>query len=536
MSKLTDFLSKRIPTILGILFLAGGLGVGIFVVNQGTGGFLPKASPESTPKNVKITNISDTTFTISFLTDSATPGYVKYGTEANKLQQQTSDDRDQLSGSVGQFTTHHITLRNLTAATPYYVAIGTASREIYTDNGKPYMVTTAPKIGGAPEALTAYGSVVTKASTPANDSIVYVSVEGASPLSTLVKSSGSWAIPLSTARTKSLSSYISTTPDTLVDVFVQGKESANVATAKVSVAKTQPVATITLGQQGVDLTGVDAGTTATPADSSSTAASGSASATSSTTTTNSTSSGDASKFSASQLNPATESTSSAVASLGITFSNPSVNGEELNTTKPALQGKAPAKTVLSIEVHSDPVYKGSVTTDANGNWSFTPSADLKPGDHTITVSYKDANGKTVTEKRTFKVLAMGTSTNPAFTSTPSASPSPSPTSSASARVKKVASGSAVPKSGAVENTYMLLLAGVLFMFAGLWMWHYAEKDVVVAQIPQLMSSAKLAMRSTQQLRDAQMNIDGHNTSSVSWKRMPFDERFRILQHTKQKDE
>lgn len=498
MSKLTDFLSKRIPTLLGILFLAGGLGVGIYVVNQGTGGFLPKASPESTPKNVKITNITDSSFSISFLTDSATPGYVKYGTEANKLQQQTSDDRDQLSGSVGQFTTHHITLRNLTPATPYYVAIGTASREIYTDNGKPYMITTAPKIGGAPEALTAYGSVVTKASTPASDSIVYLSVDGASPLSTLVKSSGSWAIPLSTARTKALSSYVSTTPETNVDIFVQGKESSNIATAKVTVAKTQPVATITLGQQGVDLSGTDAGSTATPID------------VSGGTVASSTATEQASKFSASQLSSPTESSGSAVASLGITFSNPSVDGEQINTTKPALQGTAPAKTKLTIEVHSDPVYKGSVTTDANGNWSFTPSGDLSPGDHTITVSYKDANGKTVTEKRTFKVLAMGSSTNPAFTSSPSASPTPSPTSSASAR-KTVASGSAVPKSGAVENSYMLLLAGVMFMFAGLWMWHYSGRDQEIAQIPNMFSHT---------------NIDSRDITPVSWKRIPFDERLR----------
>ncbi len=506
MSKLTDFLSKRIPTILGILFLAGGLGVGIFVVNQGTGGFLPKASPESTPKNVKITNISDTTFTISFLTDSATPGYVKYGTEANKLQQQTSDDRDQLSGAVGQFTTHHITLRNLTPSTPYYVAIGTASREIYTDNGKPYMVTTAPKIGGAPEALTAYGSVVTKASTPASDSIVYVSIDSASPLSTLVKSSGSWAIPLSTARTKNLSSYISTTPDTNVDLFVQGKEASNIATAKVTVSKTQPVATITLGQQGVDLSGGDTGATATEASTSQQATSSATSA-----------APQESKFSATQLNPATESTGSAVASLGITFSNPSTNGEEINTTKPALQGKAPAKTILTIEVHSDPVYKGSVTTDANGNWSFTPSGDLSPGNHTITVSYKDANGKTVTEQRTFKVLAQGSSVNPAFTSSPSASPTPSPTSSASARVKKVASGSAVPKSGAVENTYMLLLAGVMFMFAGLWMWHYSGKKMQSVQIPNMLSDLH-----------SKTKLDSRYSTPVTWKRVAFDERFRNL--------
>lgn len=450
MSKLSDFLSKRIPTILGIIFLVSGLGVGIFIVNQGTGGFLPKASPETTPKNVKITNMSDSTFSVSFITDTTTPGYVKYGTEANKLQSQTSDDRDQLSGAVGQFTTHHITLRSLSPATTYYFAIGTASREVYTDNGQPYKVTTAPRIGGAPEALTAYGSVITRASTPASDSIMYVSVDGASPLSTLVKSSGSWAVPLSTARTTNLSSYIQTSPGAFVDIFVQGKDQANTATAKTTIAKSQPVSTITLGQK-FDFT------TESVEISSSTSATESAS----------------SKFSAEQLNPATESSASTVQSLGITFLNPSVEGEAVNSIRPALQGKAPANTVLTIEVHSNQVNTGTVTSDTNGNWSYTPTSDLAPGDHTITVSYKDANGNTVTEKRNFKVLAQGSSVNPAFTSSPSAtpkvSPSPTPTSTSSARTT-VATGSAVPKSGAVELTFAMLLAGVLSIIGGMFVW------------------------------------------------------------------
>ena len=449
MAKLSNLLSKRIPTILGILFLVAGLGVGIFIVGQGTGGFFPKASPESTPKNLKTTNISDSSFTISFVTDSATPGYVKYGTDEKKLKSQTSDDRDQLSGAVGQSTTHHITLRSLSPSTTYYFAIGTASREVYTNDGKPYTVTTAPKLGSAPEALTIYGSVITKASTPASDSIVYISVDGASPLSTLVKSSGSWAVPLSTARTTTLNSYAQINDQTQISILVQGKDASSNATAKVLVAKAQPVPTITLGQSANFLDD-------------------SASLGQSTDGSVSTSSETTSKFSASQLNSASESSSTAVASLGITFSNPANEGDEINTVRPALQGKAPAKTKLTIVVHSSQTYEGSVTTDANGNWSFTPSGNLDPGDHNVTVSYTDADGKTVTETRTFKILAMNTSTNPAFTSTPSATPTP--IASSSTRTTKVGTGSAVPKAGSTEETLAVLALGFGSMIAGLYAW------------------------------------------------------------------
>jgi hypothetical protein len=466
MPVLSDFLSKRIPTILGILFLVAGLGVGIFIVGQGTGGFLPKASPETTPKNVKTTNISDTSFSVSFVTDSASPGYVKYGTDPKKLSNQTSDDRDQLSGQVGTFTTHHITLRSLTPSTTYYFAIGTAAREIYTDNDKPFEVKTAPKIGAAPEALTIYGSVITKASTPASDSIVYVSVDGSSPLSTLVKSSGSWAVPLSTARTTALNSYMQTTSSTVINILVQGKDASTNATALVTVAKAQPVPTITLGQT-VDFT----------ADSSSSDTTASSSSSVNTSTSTSSGSADTSRFTASQLNPVTESSGSAVASLGITFSNPANDGDTLNTQKPAIKGKAPAKTQLSIEIHSEQVINGTTTTDANGNWTYTPPTNLDPGDHTITVSYTDANGQQVSQTRNFTVLAMGTSTNPAFTSTPSATPTPTPktttVSTSSARTTTVATSGAIPKSGSVSETIMMIGFGLAFMLAGLYSWFKA---------------------------------------------------------------
>ena len=453
MAKLSNLLSKRIPTILGILFLVAGLGVGVFIVGQGTGGFSPKASPESTPKNLKTSNISDSSFTVSFVTDSATPGYVKYGTDEKQLKSQTSDDRDQLTGAVGQFTTHHITLRSLSPSTAYYFAIGTASREIYTNDGKPYSVTTAPKLGSAPEALTIYGSVVTKASTPASDSIVYISVDGASPLSTLVKSSGSWAVPLSTARTTTLNSYAQINDQTQLSILVQGKDASSNATAKVLVAKAQPVPTITLGQSLDFLS--DSASPAQPANET---------VSSSATPSPSPSTETTSKFSALQLDPASESSSGAVASLGITFSNPAREGDEINTVRPALKGKAPAKTKLTIVVHSSQTYQGSVTTDANGNWSFTPSGNLDPGDHDVTVSYTDSNGKLVTETRTFKILAMNTSTNPAFVD------SIGNTSASSSTRTTTVELPAVPKAGSTEETLMMLVLGCGFMIGGLYAW------------------------------------------------------------------
>ena len=66
------FLNKQFPTILGLLLLVVSLGVGVFFMRDGLGIFTPRATPQTTPKNIKITNVTDATVTVSFFTDEKT--------------------------------------------------------------------------------------------------------------------------------------------------------------------------------------------------------------------------------------------------------------------------------------------------------------------------------------------------------------------------------------------------------------------------------------------------------------------------------
>src|SRR3989344_1245925 len=136
--------NKRIPTILGLLVLLGGIIAGVALIGTQAGGLtlFTKAGPTSTPRQIRITNISDTGFTVSWITDTSVSGYVRYGTEANSLNKNFGDDRDQISGSVGLYTTHHVTLKGLTANTKHFFKIGTGS-QLYDENGKPFETTTA---------------------------------------------------------------------------------------------------------------------------------------------------------------------------------------------------------------------------------------------------------------------------------------------------------------------------------------------------------------------------------------------------------
>lgn len=247
--QLKSVLNKRFPTILGLLVLFGALGAGVFFIGTGPGIFTPRATPQTTPKNVKITNVTDTTMTVSFITDESTSSFLQYGTTATSLTSREGDDRDQLAGNVSNYNTHHITLRNLQANTTYFFTIGTGANTQFDNNGRPYSVKTTEKGGSQSTAQTIYGTVLTKDSTPADGSIVYVAIENGGELSTLVRSSGTWAIPLSALRGVEGKEAPQINTNTLMQIFVQGKTPQDSATLTTTVGQPQfPVKTITLGE------------------------------------------------------------------------------------------------------------------------------------------------------------------------------------------------------------------------------------------------------------------------------------------------
>lgn len=247
--KLKSVLDKRFPTLIGLLVLFGALGAGVFFIGSGPGIFTPRATPQTTPKSVKVTNITDTTFTVSFITDETTSAFINYGTSATSLKSQGTDDRDQLAGNVGTYNTHHITLRNLQANTTYFFTLGTGSNAQFDNNGKPYSIKTGSKSGSQSLAQTIYGSVLNKNSTPADGSIVYVTVDKAGELSTLVRSTGVWAVPLSQLRAPDGGNPPEVNTNTLMQIFVQGKNAADTTTLTTTVGQPQfPVKTLTLGE------------------------------------------------------------------------------------------------------------------------------------------------------------------------------------------------------------------------------------------------------------------------------------------------
>ena len=107
---------NKIPTILGIILLFGGVFAGVFLLRNNQI-FKIGASPTITPQNVRLSNFSDSSVTISWITDDKTASFVSYGVNENvgDVISETEDDQ--------KFSTHSITITGLNPETNYYFKI-----------------------------------------------------------------------------------------------------------------------------------------------------------------------------------------------------------------------------------------------------------------------------------------------------------------------------------------------------------------------------------------------------------------------------
>lgn len=419
-------LQKRIPTLVGIGVLVVGLIAGTILFSQGTGVFSPRATPQTTPKNIRVTNVTDSTFTISFLTDAATKSFVKYGETEAEMSKQALDDRVQLSAdNTLSFTLHHITVRGLTADKEYTYVIGSGGAE-FDNEGKPFTVKTAMNAGGPPAARTINGVVLNENSSPAVNSVVYVSLPNSGEMSALIRNqSGNWAIPLSDARTKDGKTYAAIADTDLLSIFAQGPAASQIAQYGTTVKEAQPVATITFGQTTTAATTQTREIRVSP--------------TPSPTASAAPNEGSVSKSQTASTSTSKTSTATTSGARGTTQTD--ILLEDVTDEDP----DAPVPTVSprpSPSPSPQQIAQALVSPSPSPRPSTSPSPRVSPSPTPFSTS----------------------NPFPARSSTPSASatPSASPKSTASATT------SSLPKSGAVGTTLMLIIGGLFFVIAGTW--------------------------------------------------------------------
>lgn len=447
-----SLLTRRFPTILGLLLLIGAI-VGAAIYFQGQAG---QSSPDIIPEKVKISNVSDNKFSVSWVSKIPTSGAVEYGSVGEKLGTVIKDERD--TSAVAKYLTHHVTIEGLQPNTQYAFRIVVDETARFDNNGSPYLTSTGPVIAGTPPSHNFYGNVVLPSKQSANGAIVYLTLPGGSTSSTVVRESGNYAFTLSTMRSSDLQTYIKFDPSaTIANVMVEsgGLQS----TSSVSLANSAPVPTITLGvnsdflnaAQEPSIAEVVPGQSPTPTPET------------------------PSIFNVEPL--AEEGDINVVTTGSVVLLNPKEPGETLTTLRPEFRGTGPAGLTLSIALTGQKAISDTTQIGTDGTWSWAPVIDLRAGRQTITVSYAASGGSTQRIIREFNVDTTGGVT-PAFVASPSASvvarasvrPSASASSTATAsatpRVAMPDTEEGVPVTGVIENTLLTSAVGIIIMVLG----------------------------------------------------------------------
>jgi len=168
--------------------------------------------------------------------------------------------------------------------------------------------------------------------------------------------------------------------------------------------------------------------------------------------------------------------------------NPKDN-QSINNQKPQFRGTSLPNEKVEIIIHSSQELTTQVTADNNGNWTYQPSNNLSPGEHTITIKTRDSSGilKTITQSFTvFAATVPGVSVTPSVTPIPTlkiiptlspilaVTPSPTivtliPLSTAtpvpSSVIAPIKSKGGLPPTG--NSSVMLIVGGVITVFVGL---------------------------------------------------------------------
>jgi hypothetical protein len=387
--------SKHIPTLLGIAIITIGIAITSFLVKSGTI-FIGQAEPLETPQNLTITNISDTSFTVSYLTENDVIGSVNFGKDKN-LEQAAFDERDQKEELVAPHKIHSITIKDLTPKTQYFFSI-TSGQKTFLENSVPFEVSTGQTIQTQPlSQISLKGYVILPNGDKPKEAMLHATTENAQVISTFVKEDGSYIIPLSSMRAANLSSYFTFGENTIIKILIVNETfKSNVSVS----VKQNTLPTVTLSND------YDFTTSATPIASKS---------------------GEP-IIGFPSIPIAEVSESQATASPRIILPK---KDQEFSDQQPQFSGTAIPNKTIKIIVHSPEDLEAEVTADAFGNWKYRPTTPLPPGQHTITIITRDVFGALRTITQSFVVFAQGTQVNQS--ATPSATPtlafpkSPTPT-------------------------------------------------------------------------------------------------------------
>lgn len=451
---------NKIPTILGIILLITGVFAGVFLLKENKI-FRIGASPTTTPKNIRIGSISDTSATISWFTEDKTVDFISYGTSQNVGNVINESEEDK------SFNTHNMTLTGLEPETLYYFKINSDGK-MFDNNGNPWQFTTGKALNTSQINLPISGSVLTSSGEPSKRALVYVIVNGYT-ISTITSDSGTFVLQLGSVRTPDLRFYAQIdSTKTLLEISAVS-ETGETATAKIFPKAANPIPALIVGKDQ-DFRSLEAVTDGNNP--------------------NADLEIPTSATSESRFN--VDSSKADSSSTVVTLESIS-DGEIITSDTPEFFGDGPKGTNITISVHSSKEIAGTTKVAPNGSWNWVIPSNLSPGEHSITISWIDVSGITRTITRNFIVQAGEL---PAFVATPTATPkttsTPIPTKSAtptltvkpttsatvsaSPKVTKTPSPipASLPKSGSLTPTILMSIMGLGLLIFSFYVWKKSE--------------------------------------------------------------
>lgn len=195
--------NKTLPLVIVILIVTALIPITYYAVNYYVNEIRTSATATEKPVGVEISNISDNSATVSWVTPSQeTICFLKYG-ESDTLDKTAYDERDE-AGETGEYKVHYVVLKGLSADTTYYYSIFVGGKEYMLPNDKPFELKTGTLLNdvGTPEPII---GEVEGEKEEAVIVFLYLKNESgfSSTLSTLVEKEG-YTFDLSNLRTSDL--------------------------------------------------------------------------------------------------------------------------------------------------------------------------------------------------------------------------------------------------------------------------------------------------------------------------------------------
>lgn len=150
---------------------------------------------------------------------------------------------------------------------------------------------------------------------------------------------------------------------------------------------------------------------------------------------------------------------------------PLTSGDTTDDTQPLLQGTAPADAVITV--YDGTTLLGTATLDGSGGWSFTPVIPLTDGPHTLTVHATDAAGNTTIStpfELTVDTVPPATPDIPAITVNPDGTETPLNPGETTRDTTPTLSGTGNPGDTVTIYNGGVKLDDVLVDGTGNWTW------------------------------------------------------------------